>query len=643
MHWPVRYRPLVWIALVLGSSVATAAIGWSAAHAQLDPNVCFAVANTDDVLVSVNKTTGIETTIGLTTDATDTAISIEAIALPPAGSVLYAAAADRLGTLDRATGAFTALPNSFGTGDGFDGPVTFDDVKGLTFEPATGILYGSHRRLIEDDVLIQIDPASGARIPQAFGVGQDYVPISGCLDDIEDLAFDPLDGQLYAVSNTGEIFDELVSVDKTDGSCTSVGALQDPSAVGIDDMGGLSFDKSGQLYGTTGAGAGFDANKLWAIDKLTAVATEVGALGLDGYEAVACPMSGCELQFRIRHSGTEVLGSTIFYQLLWLNPCRGDASNVVITSVLPPGLSIRGVSASAAALVNGSTVTLFAGSLPKGPSGMATIKALIDPGLAAASVLENRATLTDAFGRQVAASDVLRPRANQRAGLFLTLTAPRKAVPGGTMTYLARYRGAAAGAALTLALPAGVTVLSTSLAPSRIATGTLTWLNLPVPSGLLVVKTRVDPQVSVPTILSVDATVTDGTGAAAAASRDTVASNGSSAASSRELTLSVVAPTAVRRGLTAQLLIRFRNLSGSGDLSVTLPAGLTAELTAPNAGLGVDGQLVWSGLPGPSGTVKIRALLNASAVPASVLSIAASLTDSGGHSASEVRSAIVRE
>jgi hypothetical protein len=293
--------------------------------------------------------------------------------------------------------------------------------------------------------------------------------------------------------------------------------------------------------------------------------------------------------------------------------------------------------------VNGSTVTLFAGSLPKGPSGMATIKAVIAPGLAAASVLENRATLIDAFGRQVAATDVLRPRASQRAGLFLTLTAPRKALPGGTMTYLARYRGAAAGAELTLALPAGVTVLSTSLAPSRIVAGSLTWLNLPVPSGLLVVKTRIDPQVSVPAILSADATVTDGTGATAAASRDTITSNQSSAAASRELTLSVVAPTTVRRGLTAQLLIRYRNVSGSGDLSVTLPAGLTTELTVPDAGLGVDGQLVWSGLQGPSGTVKIRVMPNASAVPGSVLSIAAALTDSGGHSASEVRTAIVRE
>ncbi|MBI1816540.1 MAG: hypothetical protein HYR72_16290 [Deltaproteobacteria bacterium] len=196
---------------------------------------------------------------------------------------------------------------------------------------------------------------------------------------------------------------------------------------------------------------------------------------------------------------------------------------------------------------------------------------------------------------------------------------------------------------MTLALPAGVTVLSTSLAPSRIVAGSLTWLNLPVPSGLLVVKTRIDPQASVPAILSADATATDGTGAAAAASRDTVASNETSAATSRELTLSVVAPTAVHRGLTVQLLIRYRNVSGGGDLSVTLPAGLATELTVPNAGLGVDGQLVWSGLPAPSGTVKIRVLPNASAVPGSVLSIAAALTDSGGHSATEVRSAIVRE
>lgn len=83
-----------------------------------------------------------------------------------------------MGTLSLTTGLFTPTSSIFGTGDGSLGSITFGDVDGLAFDTFNGTLYGSHRRggaADADDLLIQIDPSTGAHIPDAFGAGIDYV------------------------------------------------------------------------------------------------------------------------------------------------------------------------------------------------------------------------------------------------------------------------------------------------------------------------------------------------------------------------------------------------------------------------------------------------------------------------------------
>ena len=162
-------------------------------------------------------------------------------------------------------------------------------MDGLAFDTFTGTLYGSHRRGgAADDLLIQIDPSTGAHIPDAFGAGIDYVVISSFsavgLGDIDDISINPSDGLMYASANDGGTGDRLVRID------VSNGAVTDIAPFGVDDIEGLSFDDSGRLWGTTGtASLAGEQNSLYEISIITGAATNRRALdnGSD-YESVAC-------------------------------------------------------------------------------------------------------------------------------------------------------------------------------------------------------------------------------------------------------------------------------------------------------------------------------------------------------------------
>lgn len=247
-----------------------------------DEAVCYAAADSGDELVSSWRSGGNFIDIGDFGGGND---DIEAIAFNTADGVLYGADADTLGTINMATGVFNAIAGTFGTADGALGPINISDVDGLAFDRATGILYGAEREG-GDDLLVQIDVATGLIVQDAFGVGVDYVvilasPITG-FDDIDDLAVDPTDGQLYGISNNGGVDDHLVKIDKTDGSVIDVGPF-----LGTNDMEGLSVSPDGELFGTTGG-----TSSLWNIDKLTGLATLVEAYPSQGdYEGVACMRS----------------------------------------------------------------------------------------------------------------------------------------------------------------------------------------------------------------------------------------------------------------------------------------------------------------------------------------------------------------
>lgn len=242
---------------------------------------CYSVAEGGDRLVGIDINTGAESDIG-PVGATD----IEAIAYQPITGTLYAANANQLGTLNTTTGTFSSLGN-FGSGSGSAGTKTFGDVDGLSFHPFTGELYGSVRDgdgSAPEDLLIKIDPNTGAHITNAFGPGIDYLVIqtaaSTGFNDIDDIAFDPETGFLYGIANQdGASGDRFVRIDITTGTVASIGPF------GVNDLEGLTAFNDGQFYGTTG-----DSREFYSINKVSGTATLIGSpltLG-SNYESVAC-------------------------------------------------------------------------------------------------------------------------------------------------------------------------------------------------------------------------------------------------------------------------------------------------------------------------------------------------------------------
>jgi hypothetical protein len=216
---------------------------------------------------------------------------IESMTLNHDGSYLYAVNANRLGTVDFSTGEFTAYPNTFGYANGDDGNININDVDGLAMNNRTGLLFGTHRRESsgQHDLLVKINPATGTVVKDAFGTGVDYVQIIGALEDMDDIAFNPITLELYGISTvSGEsVYDKVVTIDTLSGETTVMATLN------TCDIEGLSFNNVGQLFGTTGSSScsGSSNNSLYAIDLASETATQIEdfeAFSTSGTDVEAC-------------------------------------------------------------------------------------------------------------------------------------------------------------------------------------------------------------------------------------------------------------------------------------------------------------------------------------------------------------------
>ena len=285
---------------LLGALLAITVGGLGLATAAQAQQICYAVADAgganggDDLLTQVNRTTAAETAVGtgLGTNL------VEAIAYSPFAGKLYGANAGQFGEIDLTTGVFSNIGSGFGSGDGVLGSISFSDVDGLHFDPYPGELHGVHRRggANENDLLFQIDRATGAFIPGAFpdydgdGTPDDYLEIqSGALGvwDIDDLAIDPVTGTMYATGNNGGSANVLLEIDRITGTATLVGS------VGYDDIEGISFDTNGDLFGSSGNNGGTFSDYLFEIDPATGAGTPIGALSAGSdYEGLACLTDG---------------------------------------------------------------------------------------------------------------------------------------------------------------------------------------------------------------------------------------------------------------------------------------------------------------------------------------------------------------
>ena len=221
--------------------------------------MCYVVGETGgaDALAQVNLGSGLETLVG----ATGTS-GITAAALHPLTGTLYASLPGQLGTLDLVTGVFTPTTGPVGG--------SFDNIQAIAFD-TDGSLYAFHHRAGPKDLLIRVDPSTGAFIPDAFGPGVDSVSLDSSWPTQKSVAGIDINGfgQMYGVtSNDGPNY-TIQWIDKTSGSALVVWAASVTADVSLDATGRLwMLSPTGTLSEPFGS--------------------SIGLSGLTGYQAVAC-------------------------------------------------------------------------------------------------------------------------------------------------------------------------------------------------------------------------------------------------------------------------------------------------------------------------------------------------------------------
>jgi hypothetical protein len=211
-----------------------------------------------------------------------------ALILAVAGAGPYARAATLFGAAhtggpDAPSSLYRLCPSS---GAAFlVGPVAFDSVNGLDFEPLTGVLYGVGKRPSDgEDVLLTIDPRDGQ--------GQEVGPLVNTANwsggGHFDLAFRESDGTLFLLAfRQQEPCVSLFTVDTLTGLATEVG-----DTTTCDPGNALGAASDDTIYQATKASGG----TLYTVDPGTGVATPLHSLVYSGFQALGNPRPN-EMEF----------------------------------------------------------------------------------------------------------------------------------------------------------------------------------------------------------------------------------------------------------------------------------------------------------------------------------------------------------
>ncbi len=237
---------------------------------------------------------------------------IEAMALKIGMDSLWACDEGQFGSVDLLTGEFTEIGTGMGTASGIlsGGTIsteTLNDVDGMAFDPINGILYGVERRNGAPDLLFVINRGTGSYQPDFFGAGIDFVKIIGTrvMVDVDDIAFNPYSGQLLAVNNRGNGDSaRYITIDPATGSAEVL------SFIGVGDFEGMGYYNTGELYGTTGVSGTntYSDNTIYQIDRNTGVGTEIATLTSE--TGGATDLEACDC---LTGPLTNVISGVVFY------------------------------------------------------------------------------------------------------------------------------------------------------------------------------------------------------------------------------------------------------------------------------------------------------------------------------------------
>jgi hypothetical protein len=106
--------------------------------------------------------------------------------------------------------------------------------------------------------------------------------------------------------------------------------------------------------------------------------------------------------------------------------------------------------------------------------------------------------------------------------------------------------------------------------------------------------------------------------------------------------LSLSVPRHVRRGLTASISVRYRRIDGDAIVRLQMSAGLELQRSNPPATRGPDGEYLWFGLAGPTGTLKLKARVHEDVPVGTALLVQVDIYDSNGNTGRETEAIVVR-
>jgi hypothetical protein len=174
--------------------------------------------------------------------------TIDTIAFDQANGRLYAVIGSQLKVVDQSTGVLTDTSAWLGVARGPSGDEELAHVTALTFDPATGNLFGVESRGARPALLFKVDAATGGVIHDAFGAGLDYVEIApvGGRNDVYGIVVSG--STMYATMSLNDADPHLATVNTASGATTDIGSE------GVPLVEGLTTDLTGNLYGLSGSG-----------------------------------------------------------------------------------------------------------------------------------------------------------------------------------------------------------------------------------------------------------------------------------------------------------------------------------------------------------------------------------------------------
>jgi hypothetical protein len=174
--------------------------------------------------------------------------TIDTIAFDKANGKLYAAVGSQLKIVDQSTGVLTDTSSWLGVAKGPSGDEELAHVTALTFDPATGNLFGVESRGTRPSLLFKVDAGTGGVIHDAFGAGIDYVEIAPLGGRNEVYGIVVSGGTMYATMSLNDADPHLATVNMASGATTDIGSE------GVPLVEGLTTDSTGNLYGLSGSG-----------------------------------------------------------------------------------------------------------------------------------------------------------------------------------------------------------------------------------------------------------------------------------------------------------------------------------------------------------------------------------------------------